>query len=225
MNELQKKQSIQMLTELYLHPISVHFDDIETNDVKSALKNQIPLKQIFENLKNNEYQTPQQLINEINKLITNYEKSSNTPEYYFYQIMAVEFHRIFQKLSEKYFPSVDSWCNLVSIKRQKIGDLLKKPEIPHGNTENLIEYSNGQISDKLLKEKDMKSIIQATSQITDQEDMSGLIDVIYEKQPSLLTKSKVISIDLTRLHPDTAEAVFTYLKDVFKKKSMPFPEC
>ena len=80
------------------HPKSANeLDDIETNDVKSALKNQIPLKQIFENLKNNEYQTPQQLINEINKLITNYEKSSNTPEYYFYQIMAVEFHRIFQK--------------------------------------------------------------------------------------------------------------------------------
>lgn len=225
MNEIQKNKCIQMLKDLYLHPISSHFDDIETNDNKSALKSQIPLKQIFDNLQNNIYQTPQQLINEIHKLISNYEKSSSTPEYYWYKIMAIEFHSIFNKLSEKYFPSIDSWCDTVSILRQKIGVFLKKPEIPHGDTGNLVEYNYSQISSKLLKEKDMKSIIQATSQITDQAEMSGLIDVIYEKQPSLITKSKVISLDLTRLHPETAEAVLTYLKDLFKKKNLPFPEC
>lgn len=224
MNESLKKLSIQMLTELYQHPISNQFDDIETNDVKSALKSQIPLKQILNNLQDNKYQTPRQLIDEIDKLITNYEKSSNSPEYYFYKIMAFEFRRIFQKLSEKYFPSVDSWCNLVSAKRQKIGDLLKRPTIKHGGDENLIEYKYGNVSEKLLKEKDMNSIIQATSQITDQTDMSGLIDIIYEKQPNLISKSKIISIDLTRLLPETAEAVFSYLRELFKKKNLPFPE-
>ena len=224
MNELQKNQSIHMLTELYQHPISYQFDDIETNDIKSSLKNQISLKQIFNNLKDNKYQTPQQLINEIDKLIINYEKSSNTPEYYWYKIMAIEFHRIFKKISEKYFPSLDSWCDLVSTKRRKIGELLKKPEIPHGNIDNLIDYDSDQISSKLLDEKSMQSIIQATSQIKDQADMSGLIDLIYEKQPSLITKSKVISIDLTRLHPETVEAVVSYLKEIFKKNNLTFPE-
>lgn len=217
-----RKLSIELIQGLYKHPFSIYFDDTDFAKSLRTTRKILPLSAILGNLKSNQYTTHDDWISDVEYLITQYEKSSSSPEYFSYKIMANEFHRIFKKQVGLIFPSVDLWAKNLANLHGKIGSLLQSHEEKEGNIQNL-DAKLKNISVSVMKKSDMKSIIEATSNLA-QDEMDVLIDIVHAKQPELITNSKVMTINLTKLYPDTAQAVEEYLKDVYQSKNIPYPD-
>jgi len=232
MRENEYPRAISVIDELFKHPASTLFQtpvekDKETeNDYFQIVKNPQDLGTIRKRLVSKEYKLIKDWLDDIEMVWSNAELYNGSEHYVSH--LANYCRTIFRKeLKNHHLQTIEAWCKDVYKFRTKVSETMAQPPPKvkqYAGSLNAGRSLKQSSQNSYMSDKELSSLVTAAEKLVSEEHQREMIRILNEFQPDLDLGESELSLDLSRLHPHTLQALREYMKSAYEKNGEKFPE-
>ena len=207
---------------LFLSPVEAGTDT--DGDYYSIVKNPKDFGTIRKDLVDNKYKSPYDVISDVeliwrNAALFNGNKNDVT------MLAKLCYDMFVKRMRDLNLLPFNLWSTELFRVQTKLNFLMGK--LPHKLKQYLPQQSakdkKGEKEMVVATEKEMRNFCEAAALLQSDEDLTEMIRIINENQPSLNVGNEEVTIDISRLNVDTFNALMQYMIGALGKKGLAYP--
>ena len=207
---------------LFLSPVEAGTDT--DGDYYSIVKNPKDFGTIREDIVNNKYKSPFDVISDVeliwrNAALFNGNKSDVT-------MLAKRCYDMFVKRMRDYsMLPFNLWSTELFRVQTRLNFLLGTlpPKLKQYNPQQSSKDKKGEKEKIVATEREMRNFCEAAALLQSEEEMIEMIRIINDNQPSLNVGSEKVTIDVSQLNVDTFNALMQFMIGALGKKGIAYP--
>lgn len=228
-NDHIKSEAIKTIDRIMSHPISSPFRQPFASKAIPAeyfekAKSLCDLTTVKNKILKGEINTIQQWFDDMELIWTNAE--TFFAKDHAMQLLINENRRLFHKEKKILFgQSIRQWCGNVYDLRTEITDIMNEPPSKIKQFADTLGAARSmKPNQQVMNERDLQNFLKATELMTSDEDQKNLIEKLSKFQPELDTGSTDLTIDTSKLNPDTIQALKEYMEQSLENKGKKYPD-
>lgn len=178
---------------------------------------------IQENLENNKYESYDQWLADVNKVLSTPPSTADKPKQSSFRMEANKFV-VNKLLKDGYGLTVAGWADKVVKLRNKIKEITENPPLKVQQFAPLL-FNTKTINDMhVLSQKEVSNFLKAAEMCYSEENHLNMLDIIREEEPELQWKQEDLTFDINRLKLTTIKKLQEYMARALKKKGLEYPK-